>query len=393
MNLQGKETMMSVPRSEHENRVARAREKMRELDMAGLIVTDPLNFQYFTGQPTPAWMKSRASIFVLPLEGEPAMISWSGPGMFARLYGRDYPSWVDDRRIYPDVPFTRDERVDWGLRGVLEDRKLTDAKLGIELGRESWLGIPLVDFERLKEELPHATFVDSGPVVWSCRLIKSEWEIDCLRKACEMGGRAWDRIFNEVKEGDSLASVQKRILAYYMDEGADLNSGPPIVLGATGPNNTFQRGDVLYLDGGPGYLGYRMDYTRRGVFGPPSKRQQEEHDGMWEIMFEVIDRMKPGVPVKELFDYSQKRLSERPEWKNYSTHPALRIGHGIGLENEPPSMSGVDDTVLQVGMVLTPEPKIESVDGLVNPEEQVVIRPDGAELLSDSSDYRLRVIG
>ena len=383
---------MNVPQSEFDHRIARARQKMRSLGMDGLIVTDPLNFQYFTGQPTPAWMKSRASIFILPLEGEPAMISWSGPGMFARLYNRDYPSWVNDRHIYPDVPFTQDKEVDWGIKDIIENRKLSNAKLGIELGRETWLGLSFVDFERLKKDLPNVTFVDSGPVVWSCRLIKSEWEIDQLKKACVIGGKAWDRVFEEVKTGDSIRSVQTKILTAYLDEGADLNSGPPICLGATGPNNTFQEGDILYLDGGPTYLGYRMDYTRRGVFGQPSQRQIDEHNGMWEIMFEVIDRMKPGVAVKELFEYSQKRLSQRPEWKNYSTHPALRIGHGIGLENEPPSMSGVDETILEVGMVLTPEPKIESVDGLVNPEEQVVIRENGAEIISNSSDYRLRII-
>src|SRR5690606_41631177 len=139
----------------------------------------------------------------------------------------------------------------------------------------------------------------------------------------------------------------------------------------------------------------RADDTRRAVFGPPSARQQAEHDGMWELLFEIIDRMRPGGPVRDLFEYSQRRLAEHETWRtwnNYSTHPALRIGHGIGLENEPPSMSGTDDTVLQEGMVLTPEPKIESIEGLVNPEEQVVIRKNGAELLSDSSDYRLRVI-
>src|SRR5690606_4814127 len=323
---------------------------------------------------------------------EPAMISWSGPGMFARLYNRDYPSWVQDRHIYPDVPFSSDARVDWGIREILVQRGLGNGRLAIELGRETWLGMPIVDFERLKEDVPDATFVDNGPVVWHCRLIKSEWEIGCLRTACEIGGRAWDKTFDEVAVGDSIASVQKSILGHYMNEGADLTSGPPMVLGATGEGNTFRQGDVLYLDGGPAHQGYRMDYTRRGVFGQPSARQQEEHDGMWEIMFEVIERMKPGVAVRELFEYSQKRLSQRPEWKNYSTHPALRIGHGIGLENEPPSMSGTDDTVLQEGMVLTPEPKIESIEGLVNPEEQVVIRKNGAELLSDSSDYRLRVI-
>src|SRR5690606_2228758 len=188
---------MAIPASEHEYRVKRARDKMRELQIDGLIVTDPLNFQYFTGQPTPPWMKSRTSVFILPLEGEPAMISWSGPGMFARLYKRDYPSWVQDRRIYPDVPFSSDARVDWGIREVLEQRNLTSGRLAIELGRETWLGMPVVDFERLKEDVPGATFVDSGPVVWHCRLIKSEWEIGCLRTACEIGGRAWDKTFDE----------------------------------------------------------------------------------------------------------------------------------------------------------------------------------------------------
>ena len=44
------------------------------------------------------------------------------------------------------------------------------------------------------------------------------------------------------------------------------------------------------------------------------------------------------------------------------------------------------------GMALTPEPKIESVDGLLNPEEHVVIRPTGCEVLSAGSDWRLHIV-
>jgi Xaa-Pro aminopeptidase len=111
-----------------------------------------------------------------------------------------------------------------------------------------------------------------------------------------------------------------------------------------------------------------MDFARRAVFGQPSRRQLAEHDGMWGILNEIIDRMTPGVPVRELFEYSQRRIAQHTEWRNYSDHPSKRIGHGIGLENEPPSISGTDDTILEARMALTPEPKIESVDGLVNPK-------------------------
>jgi len=385
-------TMAPMPPDEYSNRIKRARELMRERGVDGLIVTDATHYSYYTGHKVASWMRSRPSIFVLPLDGEPALITWSGPGMFARLYNQPFPSWVEDRRIYPEVPFSPEPRVDWGIAEVLRERWLASGTLGIELGRETWLGIPIVDFELLKEQVPQARFVDSGPVVWGCRLIKSEWEIDCMRRACAIGGAAWRRAFQDLKPGISAATVQKNVLYYYSEGGADLTSEPPMVLGATGPNRTFQNGDVLYIDGGCNVSGYKMDFARRAVFGQPSRRQLAEHDGMWGILNEIIDRMTPGVSVRELFEYSQRRIAQHTEWRNYSDHPSKRIGHGIGLENEPPSISGTDDTILEARMVLTPEPKIESVDGLVNPEEHVVIRPSGCEVLSAGSDWKLHVV-
>jgi Xaa-Pro aminopeptidase len=381
-----------MPADEYANRVRRARHLMREHGMDGLIVTDATTYSYYTGHNIPPSMRSRPSIFVLPLDGDPALITWSGPDMFARIYRQPFPSWVADRRIYPEVPFTRGPRVDWGVANILSERGLVAGNIGIELERENRLGISVADLELLKEQLPKARFVDSGPVVWGCRLIKSEWEIDCMRTACTIGAKAWRRVFEELRPGISATTVQRKAVDYYAEGGADINSEPPVVLGASGPNRTFQVGDVLYIDGGCNYAGYKMDFARRAVFGRPSQRQQSEHDGMWGLLNEIIERMKPGVPVHELFEYSQQRLSQHPEWRNYSDHPSKRIGHGIGLENEPPSISALDDTVLATGMALTPEPKIKSVDGLVNPEEHVVIRPLGCEVLSAVSDWHLYTV-
>lgn len=384
--------MSMPPGNEFANRVARARSLMAERDLDGLVVTDAEFYSYFSGHKVPAWMKSRPSIFILPLEGAPAIIHWSGPEMFARLYGRAMPSWVEDRRIYPEVPLGFDPRTDWGVAEVLRERGLDKSRLGIELGRETWLGIPLTDFDLLREQLPTVTWADSGSVLWGCRMIKSEWEIDCMRRACEIGARAWGRCFDKLYHGISIAEVQQRVVAYYHEEGADLGAGPPMVMGATGPGDTFVKGDVLYIDGGCTYSGYAMDFARRAVFGEPSERQKDEHYGMWDVLRKVIDFMAPGVSLKDVFAYSQALLAEHPNWKNYSDHPAKRIGHGQGTGNEPPSISGTDDTVLQECMVLTPEPKIESVDGLVNPEEHVVIRSRGNEILSKSSNWELYIV-
>ena len=130
--------------------------------------------------------------------------------------------------------------MDWGIRAVLEERGLSDATVAIELGRDTWLGIPYGDFVRLQADLPKVRFVESGPVIWGCRTIKSEWEIEAQRKACAIGGRAWKRCLEELHAGITSVEIQKRIVTYYMDEGADLGSGPPIALGATGPGGAFQ---------------------------------------------------------------------------------------------------------------------------------------------------------
>jgi len=383
--------MSGVPVTEYASREARARALLKDQGIDCLVVTDPTSFYYFSGQPAPPKMRQRPSAFILPAEGAPAIISWSGPEMFSRVYQRPYPSWVADRRIYPEVPFNTDETVEWGIREVLSERGVDGGIVAIELGTLTWLGLTHNDFQRLKTELPHARFVESGPVIWGCRMIKSDWEVNAAREACAIGGRAWKRALADLHTGITGAELQKLILGYYYDEGADLTSAPPTTLGATGEKGRFQDGDVLYLDGGCSVMGYEMDFTRRAVFGQPSDRQRKEHDTMWEILFKLMDRMKPGAAMPELFEYSQSLLANT-DFRNYSDHPAKRIGHGIGLETEPPFINAFDQNILAEGMTLTPEPKIESVDGLVNPEEHVVIRADGCEILSTDPGWELLVI-
>lgn len=381
---------MSMPREECAARIGKARQMMRSQGIDGLVVTDPVNFYYFTGQKISVSMSGRPAILVLPLEGEPAAIDWSGPGLFARLYHRPHPNWIEDRRIYPEVPFTREERVDWGIKDVIEERGLAKARLAIELS-EPKLGLTIMDFERLRDDLSGATWVDSGSVTWPCRMVKSAWEIDKLKRACEIGGKAWQRCLAELHVGITQAAIQRSAIRHYLDLGADLDSGPPTVLGATGPGGSFQKGDILYLDGGCQVNGYRMDFTRRAVFGPPSDRQRDEHNGMWEIMLKVADRLRPGIATADIFAYSQS-LMAKTKWHNYSDHPAKRIGHGIGLANEPPYINAFDPHVIEAGMSITPEPKIETVEGLLNPEEHVIVGPNGPEIISTFLSSELFIV-
>jgi len=382
---------MSMPKEECVARVTKARALMRREGLDGLVVTDPVSFYYFSGQKAGAGGIGRPMAFILPLEGEPALIDWSGPGLFARLYKRPYPTWVEDRRIYPEVPFTHDRAVDWGIQEVLRQKGLAEGAIGIELGNEPRLGLGLNDYERLRKDFPKARLMDSSAVVWRSRMVKSEWEVDRLEKACEIGGKAFARVLAELRIVIKQLEIQTKAVQYYIEGGADLDSGPPLVLGATGPGGAFQKGDILYLDGGCSVNGYKMDFTRRAVFGPPSDRQRAEHEGMWEITMRLIERMKPGAATAELFAFSQSLLAKTP-WRNYSDHPSKRIGHGIGLVTEPPYLNAFDEHVLEAGMSITPEPKIETVEGLLNAEEHVIVRDGGGEIISRHPGSDLHIV-
>lgn len=383
---------MNIPKEEFLARSTKAKAEMSKRGLDALVVTDPVCFFYFTGQKVGGGGIGRPVAFVLPLDGEPAVVDWSGPGMFARLYHRPLPTWVADRRIYPEVPFNKDKAVDWGLKDVLSDRGLESARIGIELGNEPRLGLGQNDFSRLQSDLPAIRWVDSTPIMWACRMIKSEWEISRIKTACEIGAEAWKDCLRNLHIGVTQIQIQRQIVANYSERGADLDSGPPLVMGATGPNGTFSKGDILYLDGGCSVDGYKMDFTRRAVFGPPSERQKSEHDGMWDIMFKVTDRIRPGVATAEVFEYSQGLLA-KTKWTNYSDHPSKRIGHGIGLTNEPPYLNAFDQHFFEEGMSITPEPKIETIEGLLNAEEHVIVRANGCEIISSGMNWELAQIG
>lgn len=71
-----------------------------------------------------------------------------------------------------------------------------------------------------------------------------------------------------------------------------------------------------------------------------------------------------------------------------------RLGHGLGMQlTEPPSFMADDDTVIEAGMVLTIEPGIEYAPGrMIVHEENLVVRPEGPELLTTRAPRELPVI-
>ena len=71
-----------------------------------------------------------------------------------------------------------------------------------------------------------------------------------------------------------------------------------------------------------------------------------------------------------------------------------RLGHGLGMQlTEQPSLASFDATELKENMVITIEPSLSYGDGLMMVhEENIVVRPDGAELLTSRAPVDLPMV-
>ena len=93
----------------------------------------------------------------------------------------------------------------------------------------------------------------------------------------------------------------------------------------------------------------------------------------------MIDAIKPGAVCSDIMNLANRELKARgmPTIEHLK-----RLGHGIGLTSEPPSINDLDNTVIKEGMTLTPEPRVIAKEGIINAEDHIVVRKDRSEILN-----------
>ena len=101
----------------------------------------------------------------------------------------------------------------------------------------------------------------------------------------------------------------------------------------------------------------------------------------------VLDHVKPGIQVHELYDISIKRaetLKVSSQYLGPENEKVIFTGHGIGLELvEPPIIARGKETILQPGMTFSLEPKLVFKDRFSAGIESVfVVTETGCRLIS-----------
>ena len=257
------------------------------------------------------------------------------------------------------------------------------------LGVESH-SISLSYYNKIAQNIS-AQLVAVEGIVEDIRRIKNPEEIEHIKKACQIGDRAFKRIIKEIKVGKTEKELSA-LLAYYLKiEGSDARnyenifiSGPRTsLLHGIASDRKIKEGDLVLMDFGAGYKGYLSDMSRTVVVGKPTEKQKEVFEIAKQSEQDMIDEVKAGATGVELYEASLKAMigTEYLEY-NYSG-----VGHGVGLAvHEKPFLGPKSKYTMEVNNIITLEPGIYIPGwGGIRLEDQVLVTESGCELLTKSS--------
>lgn len=374
------------PREEYEARWIKARELMGEAGLDALFITWAPNYSYFSGG-IEEHSTSRPNIFILPEDGEPAVLAHH-----FSLESRRGESWIKDIRPYSyGHPLLTGPPVK-ELCKLFKEKGLERGIIGCELGFEQRLGISHETFMELRNSLPSADFLDASRLIWKLRTVKSPAEVEYIKKACIATSRAYERFFAEVKIGMTEGDASSLLQEFMRQEGGDapwsiVTSNPKnyqFVSRSSRPlGERLKKGSFLWFDAGCRVSGYNSDFSRGAFFGKPSKKALEFYSLVFRITDELVLSVKPGIRASELDNLNNRKWKKAGYDYKKIDFGGGRIGHGLGLAiTEPPHIASYDNTVLSHGMVITIEPGMVTSEGTFHLEENLLITERGCEILS-----------
>ena len=355
-------------------RRARVRAAMQRDGLDGLLAFAPgwrrENVRYLTG----ALFRGAFAFAYLPADGQvTAFLGNAADEQAVRQTG-----WVDDVRTV-DLPDSRE------IAAVIGAAVAGGGRIGVtqyELMPRAVLG-------PLREALAGTELVNATRMMDLVRLVKSDWELEQMRRAGVVCSAGWKAFVNAVRPGvreyEIVAEVEARIKSMgAQDNFMLMASGRDEVRGMTPPSSRqLQVGDMVRTELTPSLDGYYAQICRSVVLGPPSEGQLRSFDLFNEAVEAGLSAVRAGVTGGDIARAENDVFRSRG-YGEYTSSKYTRVrGHGHGLfPDEIPALLEDDETVLEENAVIIVHPNTYTpLCGYHVLGDPVVVKRDGYEPL------------
>jgi Xaa-Pro aminopeptidase len=378
--------MPQAPTAALSARLQSVRQRLSELQLDALIVIALPNILYLTN-----------------FSGTSAIVVVTADRLFFLTDSR-YVTAVSDMRGTPcecpgleliEVEGSYDARLATLLSEVSPTLKGSASNERVRIGFEA-AHLTVSRFTWLEHHMDsQVELAQAQGVVERIRVVKDGYELTTLRRAGRLLSDVAAEVLRAVRLGQTEREVALDIDWRIRRAGFERAAFETIV--ASGPNaalpharpseRKLSEGDLVVLDFGGVYDSYCVDLTRTVSIGPASARARQVHAAVLNGHDQALAAVRPGAS-RFAVDEAARTVLDKEGMGEAFSHGT---GHGLGLEvHEDPRItrrrSDVDsrDETLAAGMVFTIEPGAYFPGwGGVRIEDDVVVTPRGAELLTD----------
>jgi len=377
------------PPAEYDRRIALTRAAMERAGLEAILVTDPSNQAWLTGYD--GWSFYVHQGVILTHEGAPV---WWGRHMDSIGAGRTCWMEVDHILGYGDHYVQSTERHPMqDLAGHLRAMGLERARIGVEMENYYYSAKA---HEVLVSELPGARLADATALVNWQRLVKSEAELEFIRKAARISSHitrtAIEKAEPGLRKNELVAEIYHAAITGVGDIWGDYPAIVPLTPSgrdATAAHLTWngdkmRAGEATFFELSGVYRRYHAPLCRTVFLGRPGQEMLDAEAAQIEGIEAGLEAARAGNRTCDIANAFMAVL------KKYGLKREGRMGYPIGLSYPPDwgertaSIRTEDSTVLEPGMVFHFMPALWMDDWGLEATETIVIRQTGAaEVLSD----------
>ncbi|MDX9909184.1 MAG: Xaa-Pro peptidase family protein [Mariniphaga sp.] len=373
----------TIPQSEFEERIKKFQANIKQEGLDACLVhateSDMAHVRYLSEY----WPTFETAAVFVPAEGEAVLLVGPESDLYAshRSFFKNIEKLIQYREsAEPDAPGMsfityKDLVAKYVPKGI--------KKLGIAGSAITSMPVYL----GLKEQLPGVELIKADMTLWPLRFVKSENELNAMRKAFKISELAVEAILNEIKPGMTELQVIGIAQREIYKHGGEYEGHSLYCFCGKSTNNAISRpthnkiieNEVIQLNIGARVSGYSSSVGLPFSIGPLPERKKHLVEFGLEAHKKTIEMLRAGKPAGSVVRDYEAWVKER----GFGQYLLYGPCHSIGMmEVERPWMESTSEFELQKNMTFQVDTFFYDHDFGLRWENGVIIKENGVEKMS-----------